>query len=273
MTSETLNPNFMGIHQSFSETEHGQRLADNVRYERYKPEGVSNERWVEVLGPDVNNLSHLTFTYGLTKSFVHQLEKTDPNCLTDQEKGTLSVASLIHDWAESVVGDLSWDEKCKDAEAEEAAAFDKSLADFYDGESSDIKEQIKLARDEVIYNPESKLGRIFNAIERAGYIRTALRASKHVIKGDAKDCEDGLRWIVGDVFGNHIIKTLEYANDYPPIYQLITDRTDDISDAFSVVNSKVFENYKPNQVYNEIQEYIAATQAWEEWVKPVASLV
>ncbi len=66
--TETLRSDFLDIHLSFAETIHGQKLAENVRYERYKPDDVTNQRWVELLGADVNNLTHLTLTYGLTRS-------------------------------------------------------------------------------------------------------------------------------------------------------------------------------------------------------------
>jgi len=63
------------------------------------------------LGADVNNLTHLTLTYGLARSFVLHQEEADPNFLTNQEKETLLTAALIHDWAEAIVGDLSWMKK------------------------------------------------------------------------------------------------------------------------------------------------------------------
>ncbi len=267
MTSEILGGRFIAIHQAFTETEYGHKLAANIRYERYKPKSVSNERWVELLGADVNNLTHLQLTYGLTRSFIIHQDEVDPSYLSDQERQTLLVAALIHDWGEAMVGDLSWDEKDDSAEAKESAAFDGKLSDFYPEGSDDIKAMIKSARDEIIFNPKSRLGRLFNAIERVGYIRTALRASEHVISGDAPDCKEGLRWIVGDVFGNHIIKALEYANDYPPVHRFLADQVGKINTAFTVVTSDVFANYKPEQRGQEKIDFINARLAWDEWAK------
>jgi hypothetical protein len=225
---------------------------------------------VKLLGADVNNLTHLTLTYGLARSFVLHQEEADPNFLTNQEKETLLTAALIHDWAEAIVGDLSWDEKTEQAEAEEIAAFKRSLSEFYPEETGDIQQQIQQARDEVIFNPDGRLGRMFNAIERVGYIRTALRASKHVIAGDAQDCEGGLRWIVGDVFGNHIIKTLEYAEDYPPVRMFLSNQLADIDVAFETVNSQVFDNYKPQQRGQERLDFDDAHLVWNDWVQSLA---
>ena len=41
-----------------------------MRYGPYKPEELSNEEWVRILGPDVNNLEHLKITLAITNDFI-----------------------------------------------------------------------------------------------------------------------------------------------------------------------------------------------------------
>jgi hypothetical protein len=91
MTGETPAIEFLGIHQSFAATELGAKLAANVRYAIYKPTEVTNERWEALLGADVNNLAHLSLTYGLAKSMVENLRQFQPGFLDPHEEIVLQM--------------------------------------------------------------------------------------------------------------------------------------------------------------------------------------
>lgn len=253
------------IHEEFKKTDFGKTLADRVRYERYKPADVSNERWVDLLGADVNNLTHLTLTYGLAQDFIRASEILSPNFLTDEDEQLLQVAALIHDWAESIVGDISFGDKTANDELEEQAAFEANLASFYNGDTT----LINRARTEVVFDHtgESKLGRAFNAIERVGYLRTALRAGSHIVRGDAPDCEEGLRWLIADVLSQQPEPLIAYANTLPPIRQYLINQSDQISQMFGIVagDDGIFESYPQEQRVTKRAQFKQSYYAWRSW--------
>jgi hypothetical protein len=255
------------IHTAFAETEYGHLLASRVRYEKYKPGDMSNEHWVKLLGADVNNLTHLSLTYGLTRSLITHLEQEQPQLLSKDEENILQTAALIHDWAESIVGDISFGDKTAADETEEQRQLSMNLQHFFNGESKEAEAYVDIAMAEVIFTPESKLGRIFNAIERAGYLRTALRASRHVVEGTAPECREGLEWLIADVLSNQPIKLMEYAAELQPIKNFLINQQAVISEAFELVSPYTFINYgSVRQAYKEA-EFADQKTAWERWIQ------
>jgi hypothetical protein len=259
-------PLLRGIHNSFTETEYGQTLAGQVRYERYKPEHISNERWTELLGADVNNLTHMPLTFGLTRVMVTQLRLTQPRLLDTNEENLLGAAAIIHDWAEAVVGDISYSDKTDDNKAEEKEQLTAILASFEGTSAQDAKALIDRAAQEVVFAPDTKLGHIFNTVERAGYMRTALRAAHHVIQGTAPDCEEGLRWIVADVFGNHTAALVERTSVYLPVNGYLNHMRNDISRAFGIVSDGTFLNYEENQRLPKQEAFHKASETFQSWL-------
>lgn len=258
----------MEIHKEFEKTDFGQTLAGRVRYERYKPVDATNERWTKLLGADVNNLTHLTLTYGLTQDFIRTTGKLQPDYLNVEDEELLQVAALIHDWAEAIVGDVSFGDKTAENEKEEQAAFESHLAEFYTGDATEL---VNRARREVVFDHtgESKLGKVFNAIERVGYLRTALRATTHVLNGDAPDCDSGLRWLVADVFSQQPTVLMEYAETFLPIKQYLQNQSEMISRAFALTEhggDTVFDNYPPEQREIKRSQFGQSYLAWQNWL-------
>lgn len=257
----------MDIHEDFEKTEFGKVLAGRVRYERYKPASVTNERWVELLGADVNNLTHLTLTYGLTQDFIRTTERLQPGYLAEEDEQTLQVAALIHDWAESIVGDISYGDKTPADEVEEQLIFEAHVVEFYGGGAMDL---IDRARKEIVFDHagESKLGGAFNAIERVGYLRTALRASDHVIAHDAPDCEHGLRWIVADVLSQQPTPLQNHAESLKAVKQYLLREQERISIAYELVANdySVFDNYPSEQRDIKRRQFEQSYISWIAWL-------
>lgn len=258
-------PRLIEIHEKFEKTDFGKTLAGRVRYERYKPANVSNERWVELLGADVNNLTHLTLTYGLAQDFIRAADTLQPNFLTSEDEQLLQVAALIHDWAESIVGDVSFGDKTDSDELEEQAAFEANLASFYDGDMTLINK----ARTEVVFDHtgKSKLGQVFNAIERVGYLRTALRAGDHIVSGNARDCDDGLRWLVADVLSQQPEPLTAYAETLQPVKQYLARQHDQISLMFEIIakSDDVFDNYPIEQREAKRSQFDESYKMWRQY--------
>jgi hypothetical protein len=220
MSVEQSPGSFIGIYESFAETEPGMLLASRIRYERYKPVDVSDARWQELLGADVNNLKHALLTRNLTRSMLSHLRVDRPQLLSENEGDILEVMAFIHDFGEGVGIDITYSDKTEDDSKKEMLDL-KDLLDKYYGESSpEIATLMEDAFDVLDGNDFSglnvnKLGKIFNTVERVGYLRTALRAAKHIEDGTAPDCEDGFSWIIADVFGNQLGALIERAREYP----------------------------------------------------------
>ncbi|HUA13083.1 MAG TPA: hypothetical protein VL989_01110 [Candidatus Sulfotelmatobacter sp.] len=256
---------FMGIHQSFAETELGETLASRVRYTTYKPEEVTNERWEELLGADVNNLDHLALTYGLAKSMVRHLREERPDFLTPHEEDVLLVTALIHDWAEAIVGDINYNDKTPEQEAEEMRQLSAILGQHYDDDTTGIRELV-LEASEVVSSPDSKLGKVFNTIERIGYMRTALRASEQARSGKAEDCAVGLKWLYSDVLGNHTVTLIERSEEYPMLRGYLLNQQHVIFSAFVGMSADVFMNYPPEKRIAKQTAFLAAFRAFAEYV-------
>jgi hypothetical protein len=257
------NSRLFTIYDTFSNTVHGKQLNKSLRYEKYKPSNITKKRWEQLLGPDVNNLKHMLVTYGLAHEFVLNLQKNQPGLVTEEDGVILEVAALIHDWAEAIVGDISFGDKTVEAEEKEQADFEAHLHEFYKGDATNL---IDRARKDVIFNHGKEadhLGKIFNAIERIGYMQTALRSYSHIIKRDASDCEAGLTWLQGDVLLNQIPSLLEYAKEYIPIKQYLADRQKDISSSFILINKQidVFAKYG-EQREAKIAQFEHANNLW-----------
>ena len=252
----------MDIHHSFAVTDLGEKLGAQVRYERYKPDEVTNERWVELLGADVNNLDHLPLTYGLTRVFVSKLREKHPGLLNEHEEQVLQTAALVHDWAEVIVGDISYSEKTEEDEAKEHQHLFELASRFSEGP---LGELIDEAVCDVVFAPESKLGHIFNTVERTGYLRTGIRASQHVISKTDLDCEAGFRWIVADVLGNQQVPLLDRSSTYKPLEDYLKKQTPAISRAFEIISVEVFENYPVQERNTRLENFNQSYDAWLNW--------
>jgi hypothetical protein len=259
-------PGLMTIHYAFAETEEGEKLASRIRYEKYKPAEVSNERWLELFGADVNNLDHMLLTRGLTRSIVRRLKQDRPGYLAPREEDVLEVAALIHDRGEASTkkGDVSYSDKTDEDNAEEMIQLAALLDRHHSEDLSDVKTLITDALD-VVRDTETKLGLVFNTVERIGYMRTALRAAEHIKNGTAPDCEEGLRWIVADVFGNQLKELINRIPEHPPVGTYLNNQAPSIWEAFKVVEPQTFTNYGSEQQEPKEEAFEAACREWRQW--------
>jgi hypothetical protein len=266
MTFMSERSGLFAIHQAFAETEEGAKIAADVRYERYKPAEVSNQRWEELLGADVNMLTHMPLTYGLTRSMIRHLREDRPGYLTPHEEVVEQVAALIHDRGEAFTtkGDITFSDKTDEDHTEEMAQLKTYLENSYFEDEGDAKTLIMEAL-EVVKNPNTKLGQVFNTVERIGYVRTALRAAEHIHNGTAPDCEDGLRWIVADVFGNQLKVLLSRIPEHPPIRTYLENQARAITGAFMTAKTETFANYPEHQQQPKVDAFNAAYREWYQW--------
>ncbi len=153
------------IHQEFKKSAYGKTLSNAVRFKCFKPDDVSNEEWVKILGADVHNLNHMDLMRGFTKAL---LEKA--LCLSEEEKDILIKTAQIHDWAEAITGDKPKPKKTKVDETKEKAILIALMEEF------NVEDTERQKIISIIFDTNSKLFTVFQEIEEMGYLRTAILA-------------------------------------------------------------------------------------------------
>lgn len=262
------------IHESFAATTFGETLATEVRYDKYRPEGITKQRWEELLGPDVNNLDHLFDTYQLTGGFIRHSDRLQPGLLSPHDKAILRVASQIHDWGESITTDVNYHDKTVEDELAEQAAFDANLDAFYPANDPEMRALINEAAETVIFDPDSRLGSILNSIERIGYLRTALCADRHAREGSAPDCEENLRWLAAAVLSSDHIETLAIRGQQVyASHDFLVLRENDISAAYEAADNAVFFSHEAIQIADTRgHELDRARLVWKMWCAGINSV-
>ena len=212
-------------------------LKQTPRYERFM-DGENISKWISILGPDVLLLTHGEVTADIAEEFV-QYNETKGIKLTKEEKYQLLLVPYIHDWGEIIiedegVGDVTFDDKNDTAEAVEGIIFNKVVSSIKD---ELIKEKFHIAYQNVVMKRDTKLGEMFNAIERIGYLKTAIKA---FAGSDDKSRIKNWKGLVGNVLSNQIQKLLEYSKKYPYVYSFLEEEKENIQSMFDgTINIKV----------------------------------
>ncbi|MBI3088760.1 MAG: hypothetical protein HYY99_00650 [Candidatus Colwellbacteria bacterium] len=181
---------FEEIYELFANSSYGERLRRAIRFGAYKPPETTNEEWVKVLGPDVHNLEHLLWTLSIARDFLRssldphepwQGEVPEEARFNEGEQKLLLLTAVMHDWGESVVGDILWHRKNSHDEKEDLKALGNIIGELCEGKYSDeLVSKMHQVGNILFRDKNSKLGRAFNAIEHVGYGQTAILAwEKH----------------------------------------------------------------------------------------------
>lgn len=221
---------FQQIHLLYGDSEYGQILINNTRFNRFKPDEVSQATWEKLLGIDVNNYRHLHLSLHLTRIFLNNSESPPESwpfelselaVFTQEEKEKLLFTAIIHDWAEAVVGDIALPLKTNDdtdTEMMELKTIMKKL--LYDDKDTDQFNYLYNQVKTILTDTTSKLGMAFNAIEKVGYVRTGVRAW---IQSKVKDkpIQKPLENLALEVVPFSINALLDYSKIYPPVYSFL----------------------------------------------------
>lgn len=255
---------YAAIHEQFSATPYGRTLASTVRYGRYKPDAITNAAWIDLLGEDVNNLDHMWATFSLARRFLDAAHKATPDEYTPEEERQLCTAAVSHDWAEAIVGDKTYGQKTVSDEIEEEHMFARKLRDFYNGPAVG---SIARACREITFNKDRarKLPGAFNAIERIGYMQTALRAMDRLVGVDDSRLERGLSWLAADVVKNQIPTMIDYADRFPATQQYLHTNMQGIDTMVHTADIHGF-HYQDDQ-RQSAQTYDIARIAWSAFAE------
>lgn len=164
-------PVIESVEQTFAD-----QLTSKIRYNRFRTDETIEE-WVEILGPDVLFLTHPVESARIT----HDLAATEEaygKPFGAKLKNQLYTAPWIHDFGEIMIGnegigDISFDKKTDDHEHEEIKIFRKVMDALADPSDSQTLNDVYAT---IVMDRHSPLGQAFNAVERIGYLETAVRA-------------------------------------------------------------------------------------------------
>ena len=156
-----------------AETEHGEQLMNQARFDSYRPEEVETDEWIQVLGNDVCNYHHMQHTAELTQWYMDE-SKALGQPFADEERELLELTAWTHDFSESLLGDVPDPEKKNDMfeQAEEYmahVAVMSSVTDFPYVISRPVLDVMQ-GRDRV--------SKDWRAIEMIGYHQTAVKAGE-----------------------------------------------------------------------------------------------
>ena len=265
------NTELKNFEKTFTESEYGQTLGANIRYGKYKPEEMTNEAWVELLGRDVSNLQHLSLTRGIATAFVRHSTEHQPELLTADEGQMLELTAQVHDWGEALTGDISYGDKNADDDEIEKDAFEIVASRLYADEPEKL-EQLKQARDIALTHEGGKLNEIFFAIECLGYFRTALRASELALDESLPEAlRARLVWLTTDVISNVSIKMLAFAEKYKAIEAAVAANSEVAEQAFELIaihDDTVYGNYG-ERALEKRQAVSTARNAWHAYAAPL----
>lgn len=194
------------IFDIFAKSKYGNILNNQLRYEVFKTDDITSELWIEMLGPNANNLEHMQNTYKHTQEILRFSE------LSDEEKDELYLASLTHDWGESIIGDIDFESKNSSHVEEEKKAFTKIVNELFEDRTQRellINNFLRVSMD-----VGSRLGTIFNAIERLGYLSDGMRLAGHIDAGRYKDCHELFGHIINSITKNQTEAIIQYSEDY-----------------------------------------------------------
>lgn len=234
---------------------------ENIRYNRFRITETPKQ-FAFLLGSDVKFASHPGVTQNTAKKFIESQNKNvNFEKINGEEVDIILTASLVHDLGELKIdglghGDISFEDHNQDHEKVEKTIFESIV-----GRVADLSDRayITSAYKEVVLDKNSKLGRMFNAIERIGYLNTALRAFTG-IKGERISNWHGL---VGNVLSNQIIQLIEFQNDYRYVREILENNQQLITDAFNEVTKNEVLNDRDGKSSYDLNKFNQAKEVWE----------
>ncbi|MGH7204171.1 MAG: hypothetical protein ACREHC_07035 [Candidatus Levyibacteriota bacterium] len=209
-----------------------------------------------------------------TKQFVMAVVKGNHNNaikFSPEDAVKLRLTARIHDWGESITGhyDITFaDKTIQDEEAEHRALqrILRSKARAVVTNKEDENALVRLVRTvlkEIATDRMTKLGKAFNAIERLGYLSTAIKAFE-VRPSQDKKVSEGLTWLTTDVLINQTAMLCSYSTLYPPVEEFLQKHKALLSQAFKTLPENVFHYYKADQREQKKKIFSQAKAVWFE---------
>lgn len=264
----------MHFYENFSATNFGEQLSGQIRYAKYKPPFITNNGWHELLGDDVNNLTHMRYTATEIAQPFSENEQFDRDLVND-----LYMVAQVHDQAESITGDISYGDKTASDGRDEMKVFLDNIDNF----NPDLSEADRLHLIDVVQESlgeamDNDLAKAFNTIERIGYIETGMRAY-HILSKEPRrlnrlvnnaeeltELRSGLSWLAADVLLHQIPHLTEQARSYDSVDLLLQSLAPLITAAFNDRELNLaFSRYGDEKRLARFEAYNEAREVWTNY--------
>ncbi len=264
------------LHLMFGSTEPGQILASRTRWDRYKPDFVTNNEWIKMFGSDVNNFEHMRLTYGQTRWFLRECQSpsgqwngpiSEEATFDQHEQEDLMLMAIVHDWGEAITGDKMHDLKTDDERSEEARQFNALVLNTFGNNTyKALAERIVDVAEEAESKTATKLGRAFNAIERIGFSSTGLRAWRINNAQENEAMQEACLWMASNATGNQLVRLVDFSRTYPPVKRFLEIHSHTISDLLTNMHEDIFEKYTDGtERAAQKQKFIKAQEVWSQY--------
>jgi len=240
---------FDDLGKVLAESRYGRILKGKPRFDYYRPNTTPVEKWIELLGPDVDNLLHMPYTFSLAREFLENNKDFDSN-----EKIALLFCAMTHDMQEAITGDRRKPDKTDSEEKMEAELLASILGEVLASEIDAVKlAELTTTVKEIMIDEHSKLGRAFSAIEKLGYAKTALRAWEIKKQGGLihygeNPLQTGLGMLAHSVFTHQAFKMVDYAEDFSFMRSFLAENVGEITEILE--ESEEFETYENAKIMN-----------------------
>ena len=264
LKTNTRSYTYREIYQLFADSTYGKNLAGKVRYDRYQPDSVPGSQWVEILGPDVNNLEHHWVVYNQTLDFIKQAEALE---LAEKEVELLLLAAVNHDWAEAIVGDVMFDLKPDDFEDKELTAFLRITDELIRPLNDEQLYDFQLNSYSLSLENKTRLGEIFFLIECLGYLETGIRSWQQARRFQkiSPELSRNLEWLTNNVVLNQVSFLTSKASDFAPVKTGLEQYRLELDNIFEQMPEDIFSLYEKDELAKNQAKYQKAKEDWEEF--------
>lgn len=156
------------LYTRFANSEYGQTLEARTRFDDFRPDWVDTNLWCGLLGDDVNNLRHMSFTHDLAKKFVDYQE------IDGVSRDRLLTTAITHDWGEAIIGDIALPDKTDEDEGREEAAYRHIAERVVAGVAGELVMKVV----PVLFRKDVPEADMFRSVEYVGYMSTAFKAGR-----------------------------------------------------------------------------------------------
>lgn len=271
-------PSVVDLHQAFVESRYYELAESVVRGEHNKPEDVTPEEWVGLLGPDMLLATHGLYQYeAVVKPFLLQsVNSLDANGrFTLEEMSDIAVATIIHDFHETEDGDTSDERKVAGSETTDAEKSRRIAHETIDS-SPDLQphsEQLHPAVDRAVDNvllglKTTKPGQAFRITEKHAYLisgNTAwLQHRKRSVRPEHAELTAGLKKFGVSTVFNHVPDLLAVVDTHPATDAFLARRAPLIETIFRREFEDILVFYHPHEHEGVRQKHAKAHSLWKQ---------
>lgn len=218
----------------FRATPYADHLRNMPRWTRYMPEGMDRETWRDILHTDSDGLDQSRLMLNLTRAFFRQ-DPENTAKLSSEEKELLMKAMAAQNWGksfddeDSISRDISYEFITTDDVEQRARKFHVVYQELVPEDS--VKERFIVER--TIYDRNTKLGKVFDAVRRLNCLRTGLIAYNELKKHPDDSDYEQLGALSLGVLANQLVPLIGYAEEFEPVKNALAATADDIDTIFT----------------------------------------